>query len=74
MYDNIRVSPGSSFKVSAHRCLHCECIEQGSQCCEHGFSVSVVESPEAYDACNSVFVNKNDPFEICQKTIIHMGK
>ncbi len=66
VYDNIRVSPGSSFKVPALRCLHCEGIEQGSQYCGHGFSVSVVESPEGYDACNSVFVNKNNPFEIYQ--------
>jgi hypothetical protein len=48
-YDNIRISPDSSFKVPAPRCLHCECIEQGSQCCEHGFSVGVVKPPEGYD-------------------------
>ncbi len=65
-YDNNRVSPSSLFKIPAPRYLHSECIEQGLQCCGHGFSVGVVKPPEGYDACNSVFVNKKNLFEICQ--------
>jgi len=49
VYDNIRISPDSSFIVPAPRPLHCECKEQGSQCCGHGFSVIVAKPTEGYD-------------------------
>jgi len=76
MYDNIRVSPSSSFKMPPPHCLHCECIEQGLQFCGHGFSVGLLKPPEGYDACNLVFLNKKNPSEIAskQKTLIHVGK
>ncbi|CAF0885073.1 unnamed protein product [Rotaria sordida] len=68
-YNKIKVLPGSSFKLATPDCIECKCSTQGLQCCGFGFSAGVVEAPEgceAYnDACNLVFVKKDNPSELC---------
>ncbi len=71
--------PGSSFKLAAPDCLECKCTTQGLQCCGFGFAAGVVVPPEGCqahnDACNLVFVKKDNPNEIChQPKTINKGK
>jgi hypothetical protein len=63
--------PGSSFKLAAPHCLECKCTKQGLQCCGFGFSAGIIVPPEgciAYnDACNLIFVKKDNSSAICDQ-------
>jgi hypothetical protein len=79
IYNNIKILPGSSFKISAPDCMECKCTTEGLQCCGFGFSAGVVAPPEGCiahnDACNLIFVKKDTPSEIChQPTSVKKGK
>ncbi|CAF3335752.1 unnamed protein product [Rotaria sp. Silwood1] len=68
-YNKIKVLPGASFKLTAPDCLDCKCLTGGLECCGYGFATGTVAAPEgciAYnDACNLVFVKKDNASELC---------
>ena len=69
-YNEIKVLPGSMFKLSAPDCLDCRCTLQGLRCCGFGFAAGVVVPPPGCrarnDACNLIFVREDNPSELCE--------
>ena len=71
-FNEMKILPGSKFRLSAPNCLECKCSKQGLVCCGFGFSAGEVEAPDGCvaqnDACRLIFVKKDTPAELCPST------
>ena len=69
VYNEMKVLPGSVFRIAAPDCLECKCSKQGLVCCGFGFSAGLVQEPDGCiahnDACRLVFVKKDNVSEPC---------
>nr|ACD88969.1 metal binding protein [Adineta vaga] len=68
-FNDMKVLPGSSFKLPMPDCIECKCTTKSMICCGFGFAAGIVEPPSgcvAYnDACKLIFVKKNNSTEVC---------
>jgi hypothetical protein len=72
VFKNIKVLPGSSFKLPSPDCLECKCTTKSMTCCGFGFAAGKVAPPPGCvahnDACKLIFIKENNPLEICKTT------
>jgi hypothetical protein len=69
-FNNIKVLPGSSFKLPYPDCLDCKCTAKSMTCCGFGFAAGTVVPPPGCiahnDACKLILVNEKNSSEICK--------
>ncbi len=70
VFKNIKVLPGSSFKLSSPDCLECKCKAKSMTCCGFGFAAGTIGAPQGCkahnDACKLIFVKENNQSELCK--------
>jgi hypothetical protein len=70
IFKDIKVLPGSSFKLGAPDCVECKCTTKSMSCCGFGFAGGKVQPPAGCvahnDACKLIFVKENNQSEICK--------
>ncbi|XP_013418939.1 uncharacterized protein LOC106179752 [Lingula anatina] len=67
-WEGKKIGVGSSIRlVSAGACSSVSCTKHGMQFCGGGVYFGLTDDCEAtYDACNLVYVKKDNPLEVCK--------
>ncbi|CAF3660560.1 unnamed protein product [Adineta steineri] len=70
IFNNIKVLPGSTFKLAYPDCLECRCTAKSMACCGFGYAAGVAAPPPGCvahnDACKLIFVKANNATEVCK--------
>ncbi|XP_013418946.1 uncharacterized protein LOC106179755 [Lingula anatina] len=68
-WEGKKLGVGSSIRlVSAKGCYRVNCIDRGLMFCGNGIYVPPSDCDVSYDACNVVFVKKDNPLEVCENS------